>query len=162
MWSAGFSGTIIGLIVWGALMGHEVLAGDDYPLRLHKASRTRRGTRRLSRNRCGFKAPRACDRLPTRSPHKLAARQSTGTSQGHWSAKRIPWTNVLKATIQRIMSQGLTVQNLHRNPFGELPIDNNNLGVPAPDYVDENVSDRVVRIVQSYVAVVNKMGWRKG
>jgi hypothetical protein len=36
------------------------------------------------------------------------------------------------------------------------------LGVPVPDYVDENVSDKVVRIVQSYVGVVNKMVWRKG
>ena len=36
------------------------------------------------------------------------------------------------------------------------------VGVPAPDYVDENVSDKVVRIVQSYVGVVNKMVWRKG
>jgi hypothetical protein len=39
---------------------------------------------------------------------------------------------------------------------------NGDLGVPVPDYVDENVSDKVVRIVQSYVGVVNKMVWRKG
>lgn len=38
---------------------------------------------------------------------------------------------------------------------------NGDLGVPVPDYVDENVSDKVVRIVQSYVGVVNKMVWRK-
>jgi len=36
-----------------------------------------------------------------------------------------------------------------------------NLGVPVPDYVDENVSDKVVKIIQSYVGVVNKMVWRK-
>ena len=30
-----------------------------------------------------------------------------------------------------------------------------------PDYVDTNVSDKVVRIIQSYVGVVNKMVWRK-
>ena len=36
------------------------------------------------------------------------------------------------------------------------------LGVPVPDYVDENVSDKVVRIIQSYTGVVNKMVWRKG
>ena len=35
------------------------------------------------------------------------------------------------------------------------------LGLPVPDYVDENVSDKVVRIIQSYVGVVNKMVWRK-
>ena len=33
--------------------------------------------------------------------------------------------------------------------------------VPVPDYVDLNVSDKVVKIIQSYVGVVNKMVWRK-
>lgn len=36
-----------------------------------------------------------------------------------------------------------------------------NHGLPVPDYVDENVSDKVVKIIQSYVGVVNKMVWRK-
>ena len=36
-----------------------------------------------------------------------------------------------------------------------------NPGIPVPDYVDENVSTKVVRIIQSYVGVVNKMVWRK-
>lgn len=36
-----------------------------------------------------------------------------------------------------------------------------NHGKPVPDYVDENVSDKVVKIIQSYVGVVNKMVWRK-
>ena len=36
-----------------------------------------------------------------------------------------------------------------------------NHGIPVPDYVDENVSTKVVRIIQSYVGVVNKMVWRK-
>ncbi len=35
-------------------------------------------------------------------------------------------------------------------------------GIPVPDYVDTNVSDKVVKIIQSYVGVVNKMVWRKG
>ena len=34
-------------------------------------------------------------------------------------------------------------------------------GIPVPDYVDENVSTKVVRIIQSYTGVVNKMVWRK-
>ena len=34
-------------------------------------------------------------------------------------------------------------------------------GIPVPDYVDENVSTKVVRIIQSNVGVVNKMVWRK-
>ena len=33
--------------------------------------------------------------------------------------------------------------------------------VPVPDYADENVSDKVVKIIQSYVGVVNRMVWRK-
>ena len=40
-------------------------------------------------------------------------------------------------------------------------IRDNNPGIPVPDYVDENVSTKVVRIIQSYVGVVNKMVWRK-
>ena len=34
-------------------------------------------------------------------------------------------------------------------------------GTPCPDYTDENVSMRVVRIIQSYVSIVNRMVWRK-
>jgi UDP-N-acetylglucosamine 2-epimerase (non-hydrolysing) len=34
-------------------------------------------------------------------------------------------------------------------------------GIPVPDYTDENVSMKVVKIIQSYVGVVNKMVWRK-
>ena len=40
-------------------------------------------------------------------------------------------------------------------------VQNGDLGIPVPDYVDINVSDKVVRIIQSYVGVVNKMVWRK-
>lgn len=38
---------------------------------------------------------------------------------------------------------------------------NGDLGIPVPDYVEENVSDKVVKIIQSYTGVVNKMVWRK-
>ena len=34
-------------------------------------------------------------------------------------------------------------------------------GIPVPDYVEENVSTKVVKIIQSYTGVVNKMVWRK-
>lgn len=40
-------------------------------------------------------------------------------------------------------------------------VKNGDLGIPVPDYTDTNVSDKVVRIIQSYVGVVNKMVWRK-
>ena len=38
---------------------------------------------------------------------------------------------------------------------------NGHLGIPVPDYTDENVSDKVVKLIQSYTGVVNKMVWRK-
>ena len=38
---------------------------------------------------------------------------------------------------------------------------NNDLGLPVPDYMDFNVSDKVVKIIQSYTGVVDKMVWRK-
>ena len=34
-------------------------------------------------------------------------------------------------------------------------------GIPVPDYTDENVSTKVIKIIQSYVGIVNKMVWRK-
>ena len=40
-------------------------------------------------------------------------------------------------------------------------VKNEDNGVPVPDYMDENVSDKVVKLIQSYTGVVNKMVWRK-
>ncbi len=39
---------------------------------------------------------------------------------------------------------------------------NGHSGIPVPDYLDTNVSDKVVKIIQSYTGVVDKMVWRKG
>ena len=39
---------------------------------------------------------------------------------------------------------------------------NGDLGIPVPNYTDENVSVKVVKIIQSYTGIVNKMVWRKG
>ena len=39
--------------------------------------------------------------------------------------------------------------------------ENSDHGIPVPDYVEENVSTKVVKIIQSYTGVVNKMVWRK-
>lgn len=39
--------------------------------------------------------------------------------------------------------------------------ENGNFGIPVPDYTDEIVSTKVVKIIQSYTGVVNKMVWRK-
>ena len=45
-----------------------------------------------------------------------------------------------------------TAVELHRN---------GDYGIPVPDYMDENVSTKVVKLIQSYTGVVNKMVWRK-
>lgn len=39
--------------------------------------------------------------------------------------------------------------------------DNGDFGIPVPDYVEENVSTKVVKLIQSYTGVVDKMVWRK-
>ena len=39
--------------------------------------------------------------------------------------------------------------------------ENGDYGIPVPTYVEENVSTKVVKIIQSYTGVVNKMVWRK-
>ncbi len=39
--------------------------------------------------------------------------------------------------------------------------ENGDFGIPVPDYTDKNVSDKVVKIIQSYVGIVNRMVWRK-
>lgn len=38
---------------------------------------------------------------------------------------------------------------------------NGDCGIPVPDYIEENVSDKVVKIIQSYTGVVNRMVWNK-
>ena len=42
----------------------------------------------------------------------------------------------------------------------QMNLDGDN-GIPVPDYVEENVSTKVVKIIQSYTGVVDKMVWRK-
>lgn len=39
--------------------------------------------------------------------------------------------------------------------------ENSDIGTPVPNYTDENVSTKVVKLIQSYTGVVNKMVWRK-
>ena len=40
-------------------------------------------------------------------------------------------------------------------------IQNGDYGIPVPNYTDENVSTKVINIIQSYTGVVDKMVWRK-
>ena len=39
--------------------------------------------------------------------------------------------------------------------------ENGDFGTPVPNYIDENVSTKVVKIIQSYTGIINKMVWRK-
>ena len=39
--------------------------------------------------------------------------------------------------------------------------ENGDWGVPVPDYLEENVSTKVVKIIQSYTNIINKVVWRK-
>ena len=58
---------------------------------------------------------------------------------------------------------GITTQELLQSTDMAIDIKQRGiLGKPCPDYVDETVSMKVVRIIQGYVNVVNKMVWRKG
>jgi UDP-N-acetylglucosamine 2-epimerase (non-hydrolysing) len=38
---------------------------------------------------------------------------------------------------------------------------NGDYGIPVPDYTDENVSNKVIKMIQSYTGIVNKMVWRE-
>ena len=38
---------------------------------------------------------------------------------------------------------------------------NGHLGIPVPDYLDENVSSKVVKLIQSYTGIIDRMVWRK-
>ena len=39
--------------------------------------------------------------------------------------------------------------------------ENGDYGITVPDYIEENVSTKVVKIIQSYTGVVDRMVWRK-
>lgn len=56
-------------------------------------------------------------------------------------------------TVGLLQAVDTAVEMLRNEPNGG--------AIPVPDYVDETVSDKVVKIIQSYVGVVNKMVWRK-
>ena len=40
-------------------------------------------------------------------------------------------------------------------------VKNEDNGIPVPNYTDETVSTKIVKLIQSYTGVVNKMVWRK-
>lgn len=57
---------------------------------------------------------------------------------------------------------GIDERNLLQAVTTAVDMNNNgDCGIPVPNYVEENVSTKVVKIIQSYTGVVNKMVWRK-
>lgn len=57
------------------------------------------------------------------------------------------------------------IDRAHLLPAVELAVEmnrNGDCGIPVPDYTDENVSDKVVKIIQSYTGIVDRLVWRKG
>ena len=57
---------------------------------------------------------------------------------------------------------GIDEKNLLQAVSAAVSLDNNgDFGMPVPVYTDENVSTKVVKIIQSYTVIVNKMVWRK-
>jgi len=83
-----------------------------------------------------FKFPAVCIRTSTERPEAL--------DKGNFILGGITTEQVLQAVQMAVEMKG-----------------NGDLGVPTPDYADENVSVKVVKIIQSYTGIVNKMVWRK-
>jgi UDP-N-acetylglucosamine 2-epimerase len=83
-----------------------------------------------------FKFPAVCIRTSTERPEAL--------DKGNFIIGSITTEQVLQAVDMAVT-------------MGE----NGDLGVAVPDYVDENVSTKVVKIIQSYTGIVNRIVWRK-
>ena len=83
-----------------------------------------------------FRFPAVCIRTSTERPEAL--------DKGNFIIGSITTEQVLQAVDMAVT-------------MGE----NGDLGVAVPDYVDENVSTKVVKIIQSYTGIVNRMVWRK-
>jgi UDP-N-acetylglucosamine 2-epimerase len=83
-----------------------------------------------------FKFPAVCIRTSTERPEAL--------DKGNFIIGSITTEQVLQA-VDMAVTMGK----------------NGDFGVDVPDYVDENVSTKVVKIIQSYTGIVNRMVWRK-
>lgn len=83
-----------------------------------------------------FKFPAVCIRTSTERPESM--------DKGNFIIGSITTEQVLQA-VDLAVAMG----------------ENGDLGAAVPDYVDENVSTKVVKIIQSYTGIVNRMVWRK-
>lgn len=83
-----------------------------------------------------FKFPAVCIRTSTERPEAI--------DKGNFIIGSITTEQVLQAVELAVAMNG-----------------NGDLGVDVPDYMDENVSTKVIKIIQSYTGIVNRMVWRK-
>ncbi|MEY8493436.1 UDP-N-acetylglucosamine 2-epimerase (non-hydrolyzing) [Lachnospiraceae bacterium 29-91] len=87
-------------------------------------------------NRKGIPFPAVCVRTSTERPEAI--------DKGNFILGSITTEQVLQAVDMAVEMRA-----------------NEDDGVDVPDYIDENVSTKVVKIIQSYTGIVNKMVWRK-
>jgi UDP-N-acetylglucosamine 2-epimerase len=83
-----------------------------------------------------FKFPAVCIRTSTERPEAL--------DKGNFIIGSITTEQVLQA-VDMVVTMG----------------ENSDLGVAVPDYVDENVSAKIIKIIQSYTKIVDKVVWGK-
>ncbi len=87
-------------------------------------------------NKKGLHFPAVCIRTSTERPEAI--------DKGNFVLGGISGEQVLQAVELAVKMQ-----------------ENRDFAVPVPDYVDENVSVKIVKIIQSYTGIVNRMVWRK-
>ena len=57
---------------------------------------------------------------------------------------------------------GIDEKNLLQSVDTAVQMTNNNdLGIPVPDYIDENVSTKIIKIIQGYTNIINRIIWKK-
>ena len=125
----------------GRVIQHEPLGFNDYNCLQHNAFAVVSDSGTLPEESSFFTSigkpfPAVCIRTSTERPEAL--------DKGCFVLSGIDTTGLLQAVD---LAVGM--------------VRNGDNGIPVPDYVDENVSDKVVKIIQSYTGVVNKMVWRK-
>lgn len=74
---------------------------------------------------------------------------SSGIGEKHWETPHFILAGI--TTNELFQAIDMVIDMKHKGVLGK----------PCPDCVDETVSMKVVRIIQGYVNVVNKMVWRK-
>ena len=76
------------------------------------------------------------------------------------AVRRRDWSNVfrLSATLTEPVDPQILQQAVEQ---AVEMVENGDNGIPVPDYVDENVSTKVVKIIQGYTGIVDRVVWRK-